>query len=64
MQQNCGDTEGKAEPGMGSPVQAEEESGWQNRLAIRDCDAERTKVAKQLDRLSRKAAIVYMAPVP
>lgn len=49
---------------MGSPVQAEEESGWQNRLAIQGCDAERTKVAKQLDRLSRKAAIVYMAPVP
>ena len=64
MQQNCGDTEGKAEPGMGSPVQAEEESGRQIPLAIQDCDAERIKVAKQLDRLSRKAAIAYMAPVP
>ena len=64
MQQNCGDTEGKAEPGMGSPVQAEEGSGWQTRLATRGCDAERKEVAKQLDRLSRKAAIVYMAPVP
>ena len=64
IKQNCGDTEGKPEPGMGSPVQAQEELSRQIRSAIQRCEAYRKRVGKQVSQLSRKAAIAYMAPVP
>ena len=55
---------GKHEPEKENPVQAPEEYGRQIRHAIQKCDAERTKVAKHAYRLSRKAAIAYITPVP
>ncbi len=60
--QNCGDTEGQHIPGMEYRGKrgrgGGEEYGWQIRRAIRRRDAQRTKVAKCVIRLSRKAAIV------
>ena len=64
VKQNCGDTEGESEPGKEKPVQAKEEYGRQNRRTIQSRNAERTKVAKQASQLSRKAAIVFIIPVP
>ena len=64
MKQNCGDTEAKHEPGMEKPVQARELSDRQIRLTRRCGDAERKEVAKHADLVPRKAAIVYMTPVP
>ena len=49
---------------MEIPVQAKEPSDRQIRLARQCSDAERTVVAKYADLVSRKAAIVYMIPVP
>ena len=54
----------KHEPGEESPAQAEEEAGRQNRQSIQGCDAERTKVVKSEELLSRKAAIAFNVPVP
>ncbi len=64
MEQNCGDTGRKREPGMERPVQAREASGRQIRQASQERDADRTEVGKHVDSLSRKAAIVFMLPVP
>ncbi len=64
VRQNCGDTEGKPEPGKERPVQAEEEHGWKSRHAIRSREADRKEVGKQAGQLSRKAAIVLAIPVP
>ena len=41
-----------------------EESGWQIRQAIQVYDADRNIVEKSVDDVPRKAAIVYMIPVP
>ena len=41
-------------------MQAQEERYRQIRISIQWCYAERTKVAKHTDHLSRKAAIVYI----
>ncbi len=49
---------------MGSPVQAKEGLCRKSRITTRDRDADRRRVGKQAERLSRKAAIVYKAPVP
>ena len=49
---------------MEKPVQARYEFGRQIRQTIRRRDAERKKVAKTVDLVSRKAAIVYIIPVP
>ena len=62
--QKCGDASGKCEPGKERPVQAEEGSYRQTRMTTRGRDAERRIVAKHTDRVPRKAAIVYMVPVP
>ena len=64
IKQNCGDTEGEPEPGMERPVQAKEECNWQIRCTIQKRDADRIKVGKQVSQLSRKAAIVFIIPVP
>ena len=47
---------------MEIPVQAEKESGWQIRQAIRRRDVERIKVAKRVSHVPRKAAIVSCVP--
>ena len=49
---------------MEKPVQAEKEIARQIPLSIRGCDVERKRVAKTMDLVSRKAAIVYTIPVP
>ena len=49
---------------MERPVQAREESDRQIRLTIQKRDAERNQVAKRVSHVPRKAAIVYMVPVP
>ena len=58
IKQNCGDTEGEPEPGMEKPVQAKEEYDWQIRSPMQKRDVERTKVAKLMSHVPRKAAIV------
>ena len=47
-----------------NPGQAEELLRKQIRAVRQSCDADRTKVGKYVSQLSRKAAIVYTAPVP
>ena len=64
IQQNCGDTEGKREPGEERPVQAQEEAERQIHPLVRRREAERTRVAKPVSRLSRKAAMACIIPVP
>ena len=64
MYQNCGDTGGESEPEMEKPVQAEEASHRINRVASQRRDVDRNQVGKLMSRLSRKAAIAYMIPVP
>ena len=49
---------------MESPVQAGYQSLWQIQVAMGSRDAERNKVAKSVSHASRKAAIVYIVPVP
>ena len=49
---------------MESPVQAGYQSLRQIRVAMGICDAERNKVVKSVSHASRKAAIVYIVPVP
>ena len=49
---------------MEKPVQAKEEYGRKNRRAIQRSEAERNKVAKRVSHVPRKAAIVYIIPVP
>ena len=45
-------------------MQAEVIGGRQTPHEREDCDAERRKVAKSDENVSRKAAIVYKVPVP
>ena len=54
----------RSRAGKGSPVQAEVIGGRQTPHKREDCDAERRKVAKSDENVSRKAAIVYKVPVP
>ena len=49
---------------MEKPVQAREEYERQIRRTIREGDVERIKVVKYKDDVPRKAAIVYIIPVP
>ena len=49
---------------MEKPVQAEYQSSRKIRSAMRKRDADRNLVGKQVSQLSRKAAIVYIVPVP
>ena len=49
---------------MESPVQAGYQSLRQIRVAMGIRDAERNKVVKSVSHASRKAAIVYIIPVP
>ena len=49
---------------MEKPVQAKKEQGRQIPLAIQRRDAYRIRVGKSVSHASRKAAIVYMVPVP
>ena len=53
----------KSEPGVGSPVQAEERKGRKSRPSTQSREAERKEVAKQAGQLSGKAAIDFMVPV-
>ena len=62
--QNCGDAQGKWEPEKEKPVQAEELHERKTRHARRSRDVERIKVAKSMSQVPRKAAIVYITPVP
>ena len=62
--QNCGDACGEHEPEKESPVQAQQRTDRKNRLSTRGRDVERTKVAKHVELVSRKAAIVFDVPVP
>ena len=62
--QKCGDASGKCGPGKERPVQAEEGTCRQIRMSTQERYAERRIVAKHTDRVPRKAAIVYMVPVP
>ncbi len=64
MYQNCGDTGGKSGPEMEKPVQAQEVPCRKNRTVSQRRDVDRNQVGKLMSRLSRKAAIVYMIPVP
>ena len=49
---------------MESPVQARYQYGRKIRHAMGRRDVERTKVAKHVELVSRKAAIVFDVPVP
>ena len=49
---------------MEKPVQAMEKSNRQIRLIIQSRNEERTIVAKWIEVVPRKAAIVYVIPVP
>ena len=49
---------------MRIPVQREEANGRQIRRSEPEPDGERSKVAKRVSSLSRKAAIVFHEPVP
>ena len=62
--QNCGDACGEHEPEKESPVQAQQRTDRQIRLSTRRRDVERTKVAKHVELVSRKAAIAFDVPVP
>ena len=45
-------------------MQAGQVKGWKNRPAGRTRDAERKEVAKHVEAVPRKAAIVHTVPVP
>ena len=62
--QNCGDAQGKREPEMEKPVQAMELYDQKTCHARQKRDVERRKVAKSASQVPRKAAIVYIIPVP
>ena len=64
LYQNCGDAQGKHEPGKERPVQASEVYDRQIRHISRGCDVERMEVVKHIEFASRKAAIVCIVPVP
>ena len=49
---------------MEKPVQAKEMAGRQIRQSIQKRDVERTKVAKHVSHVPRKAAIALYVPVP
>ena len=49
---------------MRDPVQAGHERERKTRPSIRDCDVDRTRVGKHGERVPRKAAIAWDAPVP
>ena len=49
---------------MEEPVQAKEPSDRQIRSIRQKRDVERTKVAKRVSHVPRKAAIVFYVPVP
>ena len=49
---------------MESPAEAGYQSGRKNRQAMGIRDRDRNKVGKTPDHVSRKAAIVYLVPVP
>ena len=49
---------------MRKPVQAKYQKRWKNRVSMGRRDADRTKVGKPVSWPSRKAAIVYIVPVP
>ena len=53
--QNCGDACGKHKPGMEIPVQTEEVSGWQIRLASQRRDVERNKSSEVCEPCAEKS---------
>ena len=64
MYQKCGDACSNQLPGMEKPVQMHKLLSWQIRSIRQVYDVDRNKVEKTEEDVPRKAAIVYIIPVP